>query len=63
MATNKYKWVEPQAKSLDVEISKFTHKSNSQEIITQVPPVEVDGDVARCTGVHEMGFGHPLHYI
>ncbi len=59
----RYHWVNKDVKPLDDQSSKFTHKSNAQELINQVPVVEVDGDIARCTGVQEMGYGHPLHYI
>ena len=40
-----------------------THKSNAEQLINEMPIVLVDGDTARCTGVHEMGLGHPVHYI
>ena len=28
-----------------------------------MPIIEVHGSVARCTGVHGMGLGHPVQYI
>lgn len=48
---------------MDINESKFTHKSNAQELISKVPVVEVDGDTARCTGVNDLGYGHPVEYI
>lgn len=43
--------------------SMKTHKSNAEELINAIPVVEVDGDTARCTGVNELGLGHPVQYI
>ena len=40
-----------------------THGSNSEELINSMPIVEVRGNVARCTGVNELGLGHPVQYI
>ena len=59
----KYQWDVKEEPVLDTQISKFTHRSNAQELISQVPVVEVDGTVARCSGVNEFGYGHPVHYI
>ena len=28
-----------------------------------MPIIEVHGSVVRCTGVHEIGLGHPVQYI
>jgi len=28
-----------------------------------MPIVEVEGNTARCLGVNELGFGHPVQYI
>ena len=28
-----------------------------------MPIVQVPGNVARCTGVNELGLGHPVQYI
>mmetsp|Transcript_29807 Transcript_29807/g.34167 ORF Transcript_29807/g.34167 Transcript_29807/m.34167 type:complete len:136 (+) Transcript_29807:2-409(+) len=58
-----YYWDEPEQAAADHQASTFTHKSNAQELIHAVPVIEVDGDVARCTGVNEFGFGHPVEYI
>lgn len=40
-----------------------THLTNAEELINAMPIVEVDGDTARCSGVNEMGLGHPVQYI
>ena len=45
------------------QISMKTHKTNAEELINALPVVEVDGDTARCTGVNELGLGHPVQYI
>ena len=44
-------------------MSRLSHKSNAEELINALPIVEVDGDTARCLGVHALGFGHPVQYI
>lgn len=59
----RYTWTETATLDTDIQESRFTHKSNAEELIIQVPPVEVEGHIARCTGVNEMGYGHPVHYI
>ena len=58
-----YYWEEEEPQKMDPQISKFTHKSNAQELISAMPVVEVEGDIARCTGVNEFGYGHPVEYI
>ena len=58
-----YYWDDDKEESMDPQISKFSHKSNAQDLISQVPVIEVDNDIARCTGVSEFGFGHPVEYI
>jgi uncharacterized Zn-finger protein len=45
------------------QISVKSHKTNAEELINALPIVEVDGDTARCTGVNELGLGHPVQYI
>ncbi len=45
------------------QISVKSHKTNAEEMINALPIVEVDGDTARCTGVNELGLGHPVQYI
>ena len=45
------------------QISAQSHKTNAEELINALPIVEVDGDTARCTGVNELGLGHPVQYI
>ena len=37
-----------------------THGSNAEELINNLPIVEVRGNTARCTGVNELGLGHPV---
>ncbi|CAI2383409.1 unnamed protein product [Moneuplotes crassus] len=56
-------WQDEEEEKDDPQESKFTHKSNAQELIAQIPVIEVDGDTARCTGVSELGYGHPVEYI
>ena len=60
---SQYYWEEETEEPMDPQISKFTHKSNGQELIASMPVIEVDGNVARCTGVNEIGMGHPVEYI
>eukprot|EP00580_Thalassiosira_gravida_P001270 CAMPEP_0201603390 /NCGR_PEP_ID=MMETSP0492-20130828/3843_1 /ASSEMBLY_ACC=CAM_ASM_000837 /TAXON_ID=420259 /ORGANISM="Thalassiosira gravida, Strain GMp14c1" /LENGTH=123 /DNA_ID=CAMNT_0048067147 /DNA_START=33 /DNA_END=404 /DNA_ORIENTATION=- len=38
------------------------HRSNALELVNQVPPIEVEGDVAVCDGGGG-ALGHPLEYI
>ena len=45
------------------QVSMKSHKTNAEELINALPVVEVDGDTARCTGVNELGLGHPVQYI
>ena len=59
----KYYWEEEEQTTVDPQASKFTHKSNAQELIASMPVIEVDTDVVRCTGVNELGYGHPVQYI
>ena len=40
-----------------------THQTNAEELVNALPIVEVHGNVARCTGVHELALGHPVQYI
>ena len=40
-----------------------THKSNAEELINALPIVEVRANTARCSGVNELGLGHPVQYI
>ena len=37
-----------------------THGSNAEELVNSMPIVQVAGNVARCTGVNELGLGHPV---
>jgi len=45
------------------QVSVKSHKTNAEELVNDLPIVEVDGDTARCTGVNELGLGHPVQYI
>lgn len=38
------------------------HRSNALELINQVPPIEVSGDMAVCDGGGG-ALGHPVEYI
>ena len=44
-------------------MSSVTHKTNAEELINAMPIIDVHGKVARCTGVNELGLGHPVQYI
>ena len=45
------------------QLSMKTHGSNAEELINNLPVVQVHGNTARCTGVNELGLGHPVQYI
>ena len=45
------------------QLSNVTHKSNAEELINAMPVIDVHGKVARCSGVNELGLGHPVQYI
>jgi len=45
------------------QASKLTHLSNAEEWVHKIPPIVVDDDVVRCSGVQTMGMGHPVVYI
>merc|ERR1711994_684047 len=45
------------------QLSSVTHKTNAEELINSMPVIDVHGKVARCTGVNELGLGHPVQYI
>ena len=62
-ALNKYSFEDDKYEPDRFQVSVKTHKSNAEELINALPVVEVDGDTARCTGVNELGLGHPVQYI
>ncbi len=62
-ALPKYQFDDEQWQADRFQISMKTHKTNAEELINALPIVEVDGDTARCTGVNELGLGHPVQYI
>ena len=38
--------------------------TNAEELVNDLPVVEVQsGGTVRCTGVNELGLGHPVQYI
>lgn len=43
--------------------SVITHRSNAEELISQVPVIFSKRKVVRCTGVEGSGLGHPVQYI
>ena len=47
----------------NTQISAHTHGSNAEELVNQMPIVQVHGNTARCTGVNAIGLGHPVQYI
>ena len=62
-ALPKYSFDDEQFQPDRFQISVKTHKSNAEELINSLPVVEVSGDTARCTGVNQLGLGHPVQYI
>ncbi len=62
-AIPKYSFDDEQFQPDRFQISMKSHKTNAEELINSLPIVEVDGDTARCTGVNELGLGHPVQYI
>ena len=38
------------------------HRSNAEELVNQVPPIEVEGHIAVCDGGGGI-LGHPIEYI
>lgn len=60
----RYEWdLEEPYKRYRFEESRITHGTNAEELISKVPPIEVDDDVALCYGVGEMCWGHPIQFI
>lgn len=59
----KYQFDEEDYEPNQFQISEWTHQSNAEELINSMPIIEVQGNVVRCTGVQEMGLGHPVQYI
>ena len=45
------------------QLSQETHQTNAEELINSMPIIEVKGNQVRCTGVQELGLGHPVQYI
>ena len=45
------------------QLSVDTHLTNAEELINELPIIEVHGSIVRCTGVNERGLGHPVQYI
>ena len=63
-AFSSYTWdEEPGQRQVPWEESNTTHKSNAEELINKLPVIEVEGDTVRCSGVNELGYGHPVHYM
>lgn len=58
----RYNWDAQTYNKYPYEESRFTHKTNAEELIQDIPAIEVDDDVVLCTG-GELGWGHPLQYI
>lgn len=48
--------------SLQVIPTANIHRSNAQELVSQVPVIEVEGHVAMCDGGGG-ATGHPIEYI
>ena len=59
----RYNWDSQEYNRYSFERSRLTHGTNAEELIYRVPPIEVDDDVALCTGVGEMHWGHPNQFI
>ena len=62
-ALPKYQFEDESYEADRFQVSVKSHKTNAEELINHLPVVEVDGDTARCTGVNELGLGHPVQYI
>ena len=41
----------------------MTHLTNAEELINNLPIIEVHANVVRCTGVNQQSLGHPVQYI
>jgi len=59
----RYQWDLESYKKHPFEHSRLTHGTNAEELISKVPVIEVDDDVAMCLGVGEMSWGHPVQWI
>jgi len=59
----RYQWDLEDYKKYPYERSRITHGTNAEELISQVPVIEVDDDVAMCWGVGEAHWGHPVQFI
>ena len=59
-ALPKYQFEDESYEANRFQVSIRSHKSNAEELINALPIVEVEGDTARCTGVNELGLGHPV---
>ncbi len=59
----RYQWDLETYKKYPYEESRLTHGTNSEELISKVPVIEVDDDVAMCMGVGELFYGHPVQWI
>eukprot|EP00351_Strombidinopsis_sp_SopsisLIS2011_P000765 CAMPEP_0116887502 /NCGR_PEP_ID=MMETSP0463-20121206/22023_1 /TAXON_ID=181622 /ORGANISM="Strombidinopsis sp, Strain SopsisLIS2011" /LENGTH=98 /DNA_ID=CAMNT_0004550329 /DNA_START=97 /DNA_END=393 /DNA_ORIENTATION=+ len=59
----RYKFEEEDWERGPTQLSLDTHLTNAEELINELPIIEVHGTVARCTGVNERGLGHPVQYI
>mmetsp|Transcript_90930 Transcript_90930/g.125409 ORF Transcript_90930/g.125409 Transcript_90930/m.125409 type:complete len:94 (+) Transcript_90930:106-387(+) len=59
----RYKFDEEDWTRSPTQLSVETHQTNAEELINDLPIIEVHGSVVRCTGVNERGLGHPVQYI
>lgn len=59
----RYEWENDGPLKDTFHLSKIIHGSNAQELVTRIPPIEVDDDVALCLGVGESHYGHPAEFI
>ena len=59
----KYNWDNEDYKKMPFEKSREDFLTNAEELNSRTPVIEVDGDVARCTGVKNPLLGHPAIYI
>lgn len=59
----RYQWDLETYKKYPYEESRLTHGTNAEELISNVPVIEVDDDVAMCMGVGELYYGHPVQWI
>ena len=59
----KYSFDDEDWKPNAFQLSAETHMTNAEELINELPIIQVRANYVRCTGVNEIGLGHPVQYI